>query len=734
MTLISNKNKNTEWTIVNQSGGVLSVLAALSSINMSQGAFCNIFSIFKQNKSLQQTGICFSSELSRLAQHSPCCKILAMDNMHEIFEHLFCSLLDTDTLAMFPTCNLPSLSHFDGPNSRSKGNNLLSKSQAYSAMTGPDHEAHKIKAIRGDAYDTAGRTYNSKHIWSFCENVGLVLCHFAGTKHPYQMWPLIRSFGKQMLDICKSLRSEKELLEMLPQVSVEREILKRFVFFQNFVSALKRDSNQQFGTLVLGQGRDFCQLISTSIIANLHSISGIESEFEEQRVSGCLDPATRYRRAKALTFHSAYAELSASLFTLMLREKIQWENSIMRDLVRNDFIASAFKGELNIHRTIEKSASIFNICLRKKSSTVTVSHLTRDLSLSFFRRTGELLLLCDSDSGVNNYANTLFSSMIHGASALLSSNKTASLEALIQAISYRLVLKPEAIGAYSAASSDGLQHAIDDRILCAELLRQDDSNEQTFVLGLREWAMGNLLVYLLKSKDKALRTTSLKLLNCIIETYSSEVILSSQKIRDEKGNLASVTTFTKLFHSLKECLCNFVISNDWDAMSELFVFARHCLALQISRNTAMNESTDRTLLSLAYFSLKNKTHEDDTWVNLAYIFEVSNWLNICGKLVRKKASRILFFDFITRVNSMEEPQSYTVNKAEHEVLEIHHLCSSFKSLDNLEQQLSIRKAKLNNPYDKKLKKKSAQQDLSLLPNDLLAAVETFINYQGGQSM
>jgi len=341
---------------------------------------------------------------------------------------------------------------------------------------------------------------------------------------------------------------------------------------------------------------------------------------------------------------------------------------------------------------------------------------------------------------LDNHGNTLFSAMLHGASALLSSGATASLEALVKAITYRLVLTPEAIGAYSTAASDGLQHAVDDRILCAEVLRQDDPNEQTSIIGLREWAMGNFFVYLLKGQgiSQPLRVTALKLLNCMMKTYSSKVIVSSQKIHNEGGNLASIATFTKLFHSLKECLCNCILSKKLDAMFDLFVCARHCLALPMSsnlRDIAENGTKDAkestnigTLLSLACSSSKSNTHLGADSVNISYISEVSKWLNICGKLLRNQLSRTLLFGFITRVDSMNGPESYTLDKAEYEINGIQHLCSSFKSLGDLEKGLFIRKVKATNPYAEKSSNNAAHEGTCLMSHESLIAIEEFITY------
>ena len=104
--------------------------------------------------------------------------------MSLLLKFLLHSLVDAYTLSMFPTGNLSSLSQLGGLNSRSRGNDLLSKSQIQSQMTcqDPDQEAYKIKGLGSDYFDTAGPTYNIHHLWSFCENFGQVLTQYNDTK------------------------------------------------------------------------------------------------------------------------------------------------------------------------------------------------------------------------------------------------------------------------------------------------------------------------------------------------------------------------------------------------------------------------------------------------------------------------------------------------------------------------------------------------------------------------
>jgi len=360
----------------NQSGGVLGVLASLCSISQAQRVLIDVYDVMEPRDRikdddrffLSQMSVCFTCELARLAQHNGTCKAIATQHSNRMIKHVVTSLLDPDTMTMFPTCNLTSLSQYDSHNSRSKGSDALSKLQNHSLLTcqDPDQEAYKIKRVSGDYFDTVGPTYASKNVWSLCENVGQLLSGFDDKKYSLQMWAKIRTIGKEMINVCKKLQSDKDLLELLPQVSVERESLKRLIFFQELFAMLKRNRNEDLD-LILSKEGGVLHLTSIAIIENLYYLSGIELELEEQRNIGCDDSDSRYQRAKALTFQKAYIELSSSLMVLMLRENMVWSNMKMCDLVRHQVIVSTFKGRLDIRSTIESEALNFDLCLRRTS-------------------------------------------------------------------------------------------------------------------------------------------------------------------------------------------------------------------------------------------------------------------------------------------------------------------------------------------------------------------------------
>ena len=707
------------------------MLAALCSIGKAHRALSNVYDIFVQSThgdndqrfSLQQMGVCFSCELARLATSDPSCMTLASHHIQKIFCYLVTALVDPDTLAMFPTSNLQLLSTLDGHNSRSKGNDSLSKAQIHSVKDDPDQEAYKIKRMSGDYFDTAGPSYTSKNIWSFCENVGLVLMKL-------DTWPLMKSIGNDMLKICHELRTEKDLLDLLPLISVERECLKRLLFFQALFVSLKQDKDGCLDAILGTDGGLFCGL-STSLIENLYYLSGIELEIEQQINIGCNDPVTRYQRAKALVFQRAYTELCGALMTLMLQENVTWKGTDTFNFVRSNMIASTFRGNLDLRRSIEASAVNFSLCLRKKSAKGNLNRMSEDLLTSFFRRTNSLLVYAASCA--DNYRAVLFNAMLHG----LPSMDTAMIDSFMKAVSYRLILTSDAVGVHTAASSDGLQRAVDDRLLYAEVL-SDDAIEKEAILSLRSWVMDNFFVILLNSRSTAtsLRSITLKLLMIMIKTFSSKEMALREKIYDPSGNLTSIETCAKLFHSIKECLCISIRSGVADSVfiAALFSCARQFLALPMADETSMDEFTDVktvTLLSLAHSSSSRKSEAGHGSSHLAYIYEISMWLNICGKLLQNQASLATLRGYLVRINNKNgDAGDHSLEDAESRNHEMQQLCSSFNTLKRLERDLSLVKinsSQRSNPYAKKTLSIGSDDRNPVVTDESLTTIKEFSN-------
>jgi len=732
LSSVGNNNENGEHRKLchSQSGGVLSVLAALCSILPLSG----MYEMFEPTHAiedvsrfyLQQMATCVSCELLRLSRHSRLCKALALQNIQKILNFLFAALVDSDTLAMFPSCNLALLFKLDGHNSRSKGNDLLSKAQVRvsSAPQDPDQEAHKIKRMSGEYFDTAGPTYTSKNIWSFLENVGLVLASSSpyDIKCPVGTWQSFRSIGIEIVNTCKKLRLDKDtdLLELLPQVSVERECLKRLLAFRALFTSLKNGRHDRLDT-VLGEG---CTVVLTSIVENLYYLSGIELELEEQRSIGCDDSDTRYQRATALAFHRAYAELCSSLMTLLLCENNNWESVVARDLVRCNLIASAFRGDLDLRRTIEGVANKLNLCLRRRSSKGQLLHLTEDLFTSFSRRTGDLLVYAADCGDKDNYRVVLFNAMLRG----VSSKGNASVDAFITTVGSRLILTSETIGARSTLSPDGLERAIDNRIFCGE---NDGIDDLESMIGLRDWVMSVFLVGRLGSAGTAplVISMSLKFLTRMIKIFSSDEFSPRQKIYDVSGNLASIAIYIKLVHSLKECLCNSIRSSlDEKFVAEFFCCARHFLALPCTLKSASLDKESKTLLSWASPPSMNTAHSDDvSYLHSAYIYEFFMWLKLFGELLRHQATTAILRDFLNQIYKNGETKSPL------EVSEPNYLkfCTSFNTLNKLECDLSLYRTnsmQISNPYSGKSIGNADSGSQNIVSGESLSAIEEYGNY------
>ena len=647
-----------------------------------------------------------------------------MQNIQKILIFLFTTLVDSDTLAMFPSCNLSLLFKLDGHNSRSKGNDLLSKAQVHlpSAPQDPDQEAHKIKRMSGEYFDTAGPTYMSKNIWSFLENVGQVLASSSpyDIKFPVGTCQSFRSIGTEIVNTCKKLCLDKDtdLLGLLPQVSVERECLKRLLVFRALFTSPKNGRNDRLDTVLGG----VCTVVLTSIVENLYYLSGIELEFEEQRSIGCDDSDTRYERAKALAFHRAYAELCSSLLTILLRENNNWESIVARDLVRS-LIASAFRGDLDLRRTIEGVANKLNLCLRRRSSKGQLLHLTEDLCTSFSRRTGDLLVYAAGCGDKDNYRVVLFNAMLRG----VSSKGNAIVDAFVTTVGSSLILTSETIGAHSTLSSDGLERAIDNRIFCGE---NDGIDDLESMIGLRDWVMNVFLVGRLGSSGTAplVISMSLKLLIRMIEIFSSDEFSPGQKIYDDSGNLASIAIYIKLVHSLKECLCNSVRSSlDEKFVAEFFCCARHFLALPCTLKSASLDKETKTLLSWATSS-KNTAHSDEvSYLHSAYIYECFMWLKFFGELLRYQATTAILRDFLIQINKNREAKNFPLGVSEPNYRKF---CASFNKLNKLECDLSLYRTKsmqISNPYAGKSISNADSGSQHIVSGESLSAIEEYGN-------
>ncbi|KAL3791298.1 hypothetical protein ACHAW5_006330 [Stephanodiscus triporus] len=737
---VGNSNENGEHRKLchSQSGGVLSVLAALCSILPLSG----VYEILEPNYPigddcrfyLRQMATCFSSELLRLSKHSRFCKALVMQYSQKIFNYLFAALMDSDTLAMFPSSNLSLLYMLDGHNSRSKGNDLLSKAQNHLPLApqDPDQESYKIKRMKGEYFDTVGPAYTSKNIWSFLENFGQVLASSSpyDIKCPVGTWQSFRSIGTKIVNICKTLQLDKDedLRELLPQVSVERECLKRLIVFQALFAPLKNCSIDRLDTVMGG----VCSVVSTMIIENLYYLSGIELELEEQRRIGCDDSDTRYQRAKALAFHRAYTELCGTLMTLMLRQNNNWESIIARDFVRLNLIASAFRGNLDLRRTIEEVAVKLNLCLRRRghpgSSDGTLPlTLTEDLSMSFYRRTGDLLVYAAACGDKDNYRVVLFN-----AFRGFSSKGNAVIDAFITSVSSRLTLTPETIIDRITLPSDGLGRAMNNRMVSADVDSIDDLES---MIELRDWVMNVFLVGRLgnDSTTRPCISMSLQLLTRMIKIFLSDEFSPRQKIYNDSGNLTSIATYTKLIHSLKECLCNSVRSNlDETFVAEFFCCARYFLALPYTLKAASLEKETVTLLSWVRASSPNTTDSNESSSHQsAYIYEVFVCLLLCGELLRHQETSNILRDFLIQMNNNEPSPAAKPN-----YIEIRKFCISFDKLGKLERDLSLKRTnsiQISNPYAGKSMGNTDIMSQKTFSGESLRAIDEYSNYLMSQT-
>ena len=714
----------------NQSGGVFSVLASLSSILPLSGVY-DIFeskhTIYDDHKlHLQQFATCFSCELLILSKFSRC-KALVMQNIKKILHYLLAGLVDSDALSLFPSCNLSLLEKLGGHLSRSKGNDLLSRVQIHLPLTyqHPDQESYKIKRRSGEYVDTAGPSYTSKNIWTFLQNVGDVLA----SASPYDIncpnftWQSLKLIGATIVNVLKKLRSdEKDKLELLPQVSVERECLKRLVVFQALLSTPQRKDD----TIVGG----VCTIVLTSIIEHLYYLSGIEIELEDQRKIGCDDFDTRYQRAKTLAFHHAYTDLSGTLMTLMLRSNTVWDCIVIRDLVRSDLILSAFRGELDIRRSIDAFATKLNLRLRKKSTTKGPSQFVSDsLAMSFYRHASNIVAYIASCEVTDIYRALFFNSLLQG----LPLKGTDIIDSLISSVSLRLNLTSEAVGTHSDISPDGLERAIDNLMLCAEVERIDDIAHLESIIRLREWVVNGFLAARLSSEGTSPPHVlmSLKLLSGIVKVFSSCGIVERQKICDKGGNLTSIATYTKLLYSLKECLCTAIKSSmDVEFIAEFFCCARRLLAVPHKFILQSLDNETATLFLCVRISYKKSCSDETLSKRISYMHEAFMWFKDCGEQLQDQIMTTILRDILIQIKQgAEESNNCLEDITNVNSNGVQQCYSSLSYLKKLEVELGLHRTvsfQVSNPYAPDKSSDSTHNVHDIISVKSLSAMQEYI--------
>lgn len=651
-----------------------------------------------------------------------------MQNMNKILHHLLAALVDSDALSLFPSSNLALLGKLDGHLSRSKGNDLLSRAQIHLPVTHQDldQESYKIKRRSGEYVDTAGPTYISKNVWTFLQNVGDVLA--SATPYdincPNSTWQSFKMIGITFVNVLNKLCSdENDLLGLLPQVSVERECLKRLVVFQALLSTPLKKDNAIVGRI--------CTVVLTLIIENLHYLTGIEIELEEQGKIGCDDSDTRYQRAKTLAFHHAYTDLSGTLMTLMLRLNTVWDCSIIRDLVRSDLIVSAVRGELDIRRSIDAFATKLNLRLRKKTTKGPSQCVSESLSMSLYRRTGEIVAYIASCEVTDNYRALFFNSLLQG----LPLKGTDVIDSFISSVSLRLNLISEAVGTHSDISLNGLERAIDNLMLCAEVEQIDEIAYLESIIRCREWVVNGFLAARLSSEGTSPPQVlmSLKLLTGIIKVFSSCMVVQRQKICDEIGNLASIATYTKLLYSLKECLCIAIkFSVDVEFIAEFFCCARQLLAVAHSLSLQRDNHTT-TLLSCVRISYTKSCSDETLSKRMTYMHEVFMWFKVCGELLQDQVTTTILRDILIQIKQGAEESNNCLkdmtNTNDDRMLQ--QFCSSLNYMKKLELELALQKTmgfQVSNPYATDKSSDSIYNVHDIISVESLSAVQEYIKY------
>eukprot|EP00804_Cyclotella_cryptica_P012098 CCRYP_009812-RA/>CCRYP_009812-RA protein AED:0.01 eAED:0.01 QI:43/1/1/1/0.75/0.8/5/982/2365 len=637
-----------------QSGSLMGVYAALCTLCLDQSdhatneMFCpNPTATHEDKIYLKQMRACFSCELSRLSSFQGC-KVRARLEVEHVLNDLVMSLVNLETLMIFPSCNVKQVVLSGGEDLRKDADMLLFAPRSVNMpYQNPDDEATLIEGIELCS-DSVGPNYMIQNIWSFCEQVANLLCEC----HILQQGADFKGIGQALAGTCENLRSNKELLDMTPLVSFERECLKRYIVFTSLLTELVQVKGNSSGRYT-----DISFAAVNSIFENIYFLSEIVLYHEKQRAIGCLDKGSRFNRAKTVAYQKAYATLCGSLLALLIRENAILNNDL-RTFVHN-FVIRIFTAKENVRDIIEDAnkKQFFDFSLRKIVNTVTISEksylldMTCDIRSTFLSRADDLLTH-DAHCHSKGLPTTLLHAMM--IAAVNASHDGVSVDSFLTTIANALLLTPVGVMVRSPRAHSELQSAMDHYLRYFNACRMNTSFDSRAIVNYREWVLASSLATKLSTKN-SLQRISLQLLTKIFETFSSKDIKSDEKVYDNSGNMASFLTYAKIARSLKTCFSEVVLSNSMDTnfMDLLETCASALLSLQVSNRNGQETST---LVLLATDQTQSEDHHLNK-IPLVYIAEFSKWLKVISSIPNQDPEVLAMLSSVLKGVSNLQPSS-----------------------------------------------------------------------------
>uniref|UniRef100_A0A7S3PXM1 Uncharacterized protein n=1 Tax=Chaetoceros debilis TaxID=122233 RepID=A0A7S3PXM1_9STRA len=214
-----------------------------------------------------------------------------------------------DSLDTFPTCNEVLMQRIGGDaNCEKEQRQLLKVQQKYAATVRKktcfhaDAEGSILRRQKGDFYDSLGAGFMSGHLWTFSEDLGILMEKKAESRSGFEC-----QFLKKMSSILQNSNNDivpgdlrtncADALKALPQVSLERECLKRTMKFQSILSVCLglMKGSRLASSVIISVSSTLLQEISETA----HSVGYREVHSKSSR--------ERAKAAKARALFSAYS-------------------------------------------------------------------------------------------------------------------------------------------------------------------------------------------------------------------------------------------------------------------------------------------------------------------------------------------------------------------------------------------------------------------------------------------
>lgn len=614
----------------------MSTYASMCTLPLEKAVYKDAYDLFilatdtENQVYLRQLRTCFSSELARLGNLN--CSALIRQQSGIVLNDLVSSLVDVETLMMFPTSNIKLVIAEGGNDLRREMESMLTTSRRVNQSSrSPDEEAMLIMGSQNEFLDTVGPNYTSQHLWSHCNRVATLLSQNQ-MRNPYEQREKEASdysaVAKVLRDKCSELLCSEDLLENLPAISLERECFKRMIVIR---ALLKVD--------VAGH-KLLCSTVMHCILENMYHLSEVALHYEKQRVIGCSDKSSRLARGKAVALQKAYLTFSGSLLSCLLRDNLSMstdQSAFIREVIlrvlKKDGIRSVIE---DAHKK-----PFLQFHLRKKAATLTESekdffkNMSSDLASTFLCRADDLLV---HDVGYNSKG------FLH---SMLTTPHLADigLKESFAVIANQLLLKPVSAMIHSPRWKSDLQMAINHHIHHTETCISDSSRVSSLPIVYRESVLSPFLSEKLNDKSPALRKASLQLLTSLLKTFSSNDIRPEEKVYNSEGNLASFMTYARVARSLKLCL-----ESNVDSTDDLKACANALLSVPVStgdggkRPTLLNHATSSSTTNQKQLEIK-------------YIAEFSKWLHNSGNASGLESLTSIERELFTEVKTMQKKQN-----------------------------------------------------------------------------